>query len=110
MTCRKEWLTDLDTNKRSKVRFQDFRSVNAEGIGTITVRRKDGRLAFIQDVLYVPEIKCNLFSLGQLVEKGFSVVMKYQNLKMYDSDQNLILKAPLLRNKTFQVDIKVAEV
>ena len=30
----------------------------------------------IKDVLYVPEIQCSLLSVGQLVEKDFSVVMK----------------------------------
>lgn len=54
MTCRREWLTNLDPNKRSKVRFADHRTVTAEGIGTVAIRKRDGQLALIQDVLYVP--------------------------------------------------------
>lgn len=42
MTCRKEWLTDLDTSKRSKVRFADFSLVNAEGIGNVAIKKRDG--------------------------------------------------------------------
>lgn len=42
MTCRKEWLTDLDTSKRSKVRFADFSFVNAEGIGNVAIKKRDG--------------------------------------------------------------------
>lgn len=55
-------------------------------------------------------MKCNLLSLGQLVEKGFTVLMKDDCLKMFDSDKNLLMKAPLASNRTFQVDIRAAEV
>lgn len=110
MTSRKEWLTELDTSKKSKVRFADFRSVTAEGIGNVAIRRRDGKLALIKNVLYVPGMKCNLLSLGQLIERGFSVEMKNQSLKMYDSDHQLIMRAPLSNNRTFQVDIETTEV
>jgi len=39
----------------------------------------------IENVLYVPGMKCDLLSVGQLVEKGFSVSMKDDFLKVYDS-------------------------
>lgn len=94
MTCYKEWLTNLDPTKKSKVRFADFNTVTTEGIGPIAIKRRDGKLAVIQDVMYVLGMKCNLLSLGQLVEKGFTVIMKNECLKMFDSDQKLILKAP----------------
>lgn len=110
MTCHKEWLTNLDSSKKSKIRFADFRTLTAEGIGTVAIKRKDGQVAQIQEVLYVPGMKCNLLSLGQLVEKGFSVVMKNDNLKMFDPDQRLILRASLSSNRTFQVDIQGAKV
>lgn len=105
MTCRREWLPNLDPSKRFKVRFVDHRTVTTERIGTVAIRRTDGQLALIQEVLYVPDMKCNLLSLGQLVEKGFTVLMKDDCLKMFDSDQNLMLKAPLANNGIFQVDI-----
>lgn len=110
MTCRKEWLTNLDPRKRSKVRFADFRTVAAKGIGTVAIKRRDGQVALIQDVLYVPGMKCNLLSLGQLVEKGFTVLMKDACLKMFDANQKLMMKAPLSSNRTFQVDIQTVEV
>lgn len=110
MTCRKEWLTNLDSSKRSKIRFADFSTVTSEGMGIVAIRRKDGHLALIQDVLYVPSMKCNLLSVGQLVEKGFSVLMKEGCLKMFDSNQKLMLRAPLSNNITFKIDIKGAEV
>lgn len=42
----------------------------------------------------MPGMKCNLLSLGQLVEKGFTVLMKNGCLKMFDCNQKLMLKTP----------------
>lgn len=44
MTCRKEWLTDLDPNKKTKIRFADFSTVTSEGIGTVAIKKKDGQM------------------------------------------------------------------
>lgn len=92
MTCRKEWLTDLNPNKKTKIRFADFSTVTSEGIGTVAIKKKDGQMALNQEVLYVPGMKCNLLSLGQLVEKGFTVLMKNGFLKMFNCNQKLMLK------------------
>ena len=56
----------------------------AEGIGNIVIKRKDRKFALIENVLFVPRMKWNLMSVGQLVEKGFSVIMKHDYLELYD--------------------------
>ena len=53
------------------VKFVDNSSIVAEGIGKVMITRNDGKVAYISDVLYVPSMKNNLLSLGQLLEKGF---------------------------------------
>ena len=45
----------------------------------------------IEEVLFVPDMKCNLMSVGQLIEKGFPVVMKDNDLEFFDSRQRLML-------------------
>ena len=52
---------------------------------------KNGKIVLIKDVWYVPGMKRNMMSAGQLIEKGFSVTMKNDLLKLYDSDQKLIM-------------------
>lgn len=64
----------------------------------------------IEEVLFVPDMKCNLMSVGQLIEKGFPVVMKDNDLEFFDSRQRLMLKSPLPRNRTLQTSIKYAQV
>lgn len=61
------------------------------------------------DVLFVLGIKSNLLSLGQLFEKGYSMVMEDGHLKIFDKERRLLLKAPFSRDTTFEVDIEVLE-
>ena len=44
-----------------------------------------------------------MMSVGQLIEKGFSVVMKDNLLTLYDSNKKLIMKSEQGSNRTFKV-------
>ncbi|KAI5408362.1 hypothetical protein KIW84_054259 [Lathyrus oleraceus] len=54
------------------VSFGDASKVKVEGKGTIRYLQKDGLIGSIQDVYYVPNLKTNILSLGQLTEKDDS--------------------------------------
>jgi len=69
------------------------------------IKRKDGKQSFISGVLFVPEMKNNLLSLGQFLEKGFVMKMKDNVLKVYDNKKRLVLKDPMSKNTTFKVGI-----
>lgn len=47
-----------------------------QGAGKVLIKRKDGNQSFISDVLFVPCMKNNLLSLGQLLEKGYVLIIK----------------------------------
>lgn len=55
--------------------FDDLSKVDVRGKGCITIRLKDGRFEFISDGYFVPQMRTNILSTGQLLEKGYSVVM-----------------------------------
>lgn len=61
-------------------------------MGNDKVRVKSGKMVLIKDVWYVLSMKSNLMSVGQLIEKYFSVTMKDSLLKLYGSDQKLIMQ------------------
>lgn len=61
-------------------------------------------------VLHVLGIKCNLLSIGQLVEKGFSVIMKDGALEQFDIHNSLVLKSPLSKNRPFKTMTSSTEV
>ncbi|WJX93643.1 hypothetical protein P8452_75143 [Trifolium repens] len=76
----------------------DNSQVISEGIGSILVKRNDGQEASITDVL-----KSNVISIGQLLEKNYSVKMHDKELKLVDVKDREILKAPMSNNKTFRM-------
>jgi len=67
----------------------------------IAIEDKNGKIAIIEDVLYVIGMQCNLLSVGQLVQKGYSVIMIDNSLKLFDKNQRLVLKLILQRIKHF---------
>ncbi|GAU50018.1 hypothetical protein TSUD_331710 [Trifolium subterraneum] len=78
-----------------------------EGVGVVCIRSKNGDQAFINDVLYIPGIKCNLLSVGQLIEKDYKIVIEDRMMKLMDSNRKLVLKAPMSRNRTFKIELNV---
>lgn len=75
MTGRREWLVDLDSSIKSCMGFAENSTIMAEGIGRVLITYKNGKIAYMDDVLYVLMMKSNLLSLGQLLEKGYTMSM-----------------------------------
>ena len=98
-------MADFDESKKSKVKLADNSSLQAEGTGNIVFQMSNGGKDMIKDALYVPGIKCNLLSVGQLVERSFSIFMKDGVLRLFDTKNNLVLKSPLSKNRTFKTMI-----
>ncbi|GAU42828.1 hypothetical protein TSUD_185870 [Trifolium subterraneum] len=105
MTSHREWLTGFDNSKKTIIGLADNRKLAAEGTGNIVIRTKNGVKVIIGDVLYVPDMNCNLMSIGQLVEKGFSVTIEGDSMKLFDARKNLVLKSMLSKNRTYKCSI-----
>ncbi|WVZ23629.1 hypothetical protein V8G54_002173 [Vigna mungo] len=75
MTYNRSWLWNLDETKKSKV----------EGIGSVKIKSRNGLHATLENVLLVPEMKCNLLSVGQLNENGYTVIIgSNAQMEVYD--------------------------
>jgi len=72
------------------------------------IHRKDRKKARITDVLYVPNMKSNLISIGQLLQR-YTMKMEAQAMNVFDYKNMLILKAPLSKQRTFRININVIE-
>jgi len=105
MTAHREWLTNFDASKKTSIKLADNKKLASEGNGNIVMRSNFGGKLIIEDVFYVPDMKCNLISIGQLVEKGFSVSMEGESLKLFDSKKNLVLKSALSKNRIYRCNI-----
>jgi len=109
MTGKKEWLSEFDDSRKTSVRLADNRSMKAQGVGNVTIQGKYGNKAVIDKVLYVPAMKCNLMSVGQLIKKGYLVTMENDTLKLYNLEKKLILQSSLTKNRTFKTSIVIKE-
>lgn len=78
ITFRREWLTDYKSNDhKDTVSLGDNRLREVCGEGTVLIEKFiNGQWlkARIENVLYVPSLKKNLFSVGACTKKGFQVV------------------------------------
>lgn len=71
---------------KKKIKFVDNSEVTLDEIGKVLIQSKDEHEFVINDVLYVPIMKSNLISFGQLLEKNYSMKTEDKELTMYDED------------------------
>ncbi|GAU30142.1 hypothetical protein TSUD_360350 [Trifolium subterraneum] len=110
MTGNKSILTDFNKCLNTRIKLANGNFIAAEGMGNVVIQRRNGKKAVIEKVLYVSGMKCNLMSVGQLLEKGFKAVFEGETLKLFDSKQRLILKTAQSQNRTFKTQVKTIEV
>ncbi|XP_017629257.1 uncharacterized protein LOC108472265 [Gossypium arboreum] len=66
---------DFDRTFASKIRIGNRSMIEAKGRGNVLINPCSGNKV-ISDVLFVPDIDQDLLSVGQLVEKGYSLAFK----------------------------------
>lgn len=71
--------------------------------------RKDDKRLVILNVLYIPGMKSNLLSIGQLIEKNYRVLIKNKIIRVLDLGSKSILKALMSQNRTFNIELDVME-
>jgi len=84
MCGKKELFADLDDSFRTKVKFGDGMFVPVTGKRRILITLKNGDHRYIYDVFYVPDMKSNLLSMGQLAEKGYVMHIVENKLSIFD--------------------------
>jgi hypothetical protein len=72
----KAQFSELNLSVEGTVRFGDGRTVEIEGRGTVLFELKDSGHKVLTDVYYIPRLKSNTISLGQLAERGCKIVLK----------------------------------
>ena len=78
------------------------------GKGEIKIFTKKGEKKTIANVYYVPGMKCNLLSIGQLVQKGYNIFFVNDVCTIIDRAPNkgYIVEVKMTRNRMFPLRIK----
>lgn len=61
------------------------------------------------NVLCILGMKSNLLSIGQLIVNNYKVLNKEKMMTVHDSTGRLILKIPMLQNRTLHVELDVLQ-
>ncbi|KAF2290491.1 hypothetical protein GH714_014094 [Hevea brasiliensis] len=102
----KSFFSHLNEDFHSTVRFGDCSTVNVLGKGDVKIRTKNGFVETIANVLYVPNLKSNLLSAGQLQEKGYVITFKNGACEIYDPKRGAIAIVPMNSNRLFPLKIE----
>lgn len=109
ITENKQRLINFNYNKRTRIKCADDEYLTAKGMGNVLVKMKDGIILLIENVWYVPSMKRNPMSVDQLLEKGYSMTMEDNLLKLYNYEKKLIMQYVLEKNKTFKMNVETTE-
>jgi len=109
MCGQEELFAYLDDSFHTKVKFGDGRFVSVIRKGRILITLKNGDHRYIYDVFYIPYMKSNLLSMGQLVVKGYVIHIDENKFSIFDKKGNLILKTFLSKNCMFPVDFHMGD-
>jgi len=106
-------LAGLDESIRGAVRFGDGSTVEIHGIGAVTLAGKNNEYRVLSEVYYIPSLKCNIISLGQLEENGHRVELAYGVLKVYDRkpaayDKQAVLIRAERKNRLYVMNVKLS--
>jgi len=73
MTGHKDLISNLDTSATTTISLGDNHLVKASGKGVVPILTKHDEVKNIYDVYYVPNLKHNLLSVGQLMVHGYDI-------------------------------------
>ncbi|KAL4017193.1 hypothetical protein IC575_024869 [Cucumis melo] len=76
------------------------------GKGKILINLKNRKHEFISNVYYVSYMNNNILSLGQLLEKGYNILMKDYSLLIRDNHDKIIAKVQMTKNRMFLLNIQ----
>ncbi|KAL0451489.1 UNVERIFIED_CONTAM: hypothetical protein Slati_1127000 [Sesamum latifolium] len=109
MTRDKSKFVCIDTKVTGDVRFGDDTKVEIEGKGTVILATKNGDRKLLHDVYYIPKMKNNILSIGQLIESGHKVKMEDKYLWFWEHDDRLVAKVDMTNNQMFKLNVKTVE-
>lgn len=99
MSGSKSSFSNLNEDFHSSVSFGDCSTVKVLGKGDIKIKTKNGFVETISNVLYVPDLKNDLLSAGQLQKKGYIITFKEGACEIYDPVRGVIANIQMSSNR-----------
>jgi hypothetical protein len=87
MTGNKELLSCIDSSISSDITLGNDYLVKVQGKGTVPILTKQNVKKDIYNIYYVPYLKHNLISVGQLIEHGYKVLFEEHLVRYMTNSQ-----------------------
>jgi len=110
MTGDKKKFIDMDSTFLGKVKFGDGSTIDIQGIGSIVFDGNSGNKWVLRDVYYIPKLRANLISLGQLTESGHRVLMDEDIITVTEKmPYRMIMCVQRTGNRLYKIGLSVGE-
>ena len=108
MTGNKELFGKLDSSIHTEVKLGNDSKVTVNGEGDVPIFDRSGKRRTVEDVYYVPGLKCNLISVGQLMDKDYEVRFKRKVCTILDNSpkKQLIARIEMTKNRMYPLCLK----
>ena len=103
MCGKNELFEELVEDVSGLISLGDSSKLHVQGMGKIRIYQKDGMPAYISNMYYVPNMKSNTLSIGQLIERGYVIHMKNSSLLLKDAHGRYIARVQMARNCVFSL-------
>ena len=100
MSGNKEWFSELDDQFRHTVKLGNNSKMAVMGKGNARMK-VNGITQVISEVYYIPELKNNLLSMGQLQDKGVTILIQHGKCKVFHPTKGLIIQSKMSTNRMF---------
>jgi hypothetical protein len=107
MTGVRAVFSEIDLRVHDTVHFGDGSVTNIEGRGTILIKCKTGGHKALMGVYYIPRLKANIVSLGQMEEAGYKIVLESGFLKLWNREGTLVAKVKCCASHLYVLHLDV---
>jgi hypothetical protein len=109
MTGRSDKFTELDRSVKGRVRFGDGSAVEIVGRGSVLLQCHTGEHRILTNVYYIPRLKNNIISLGQLDENGCKYSAEDGVMTLLDRQRNVLARVKRSKNRMYILNIQHTE-
>ena len=96
---------EIDTDIKGSVKFGDGSAVEIQGRGSVLFKCFTGAHRILTDVYYIPMLRSNIISLGQLDENGCKIMVEGGVMSILDRNRKLLIKESRSRNRLYMLHI-----
>jgi hypothetical protein len=108
MSGRRDIFSELDTGIGGSVKLGDGSTVDIQGRGTILFQCKNGEHLVLTEVYFIPRLRNNIVSIGQLDEIEYETRIRRGVLELREPGGRLLARVPRTHGRLYILNLNLA--